>query len=213
MAKMGISSSELSKLENMSEAEQQKWAEQYAAKMMAQSMSAPQSKQREAALIVSLNERKMKIMEEINSYSKPLEAQIKEIELADTLESRLLKARLHPIEAKMREINLGEGSTHADALRWEALSKQAYEQEVKYCEKMSPIWIDYINRHLAYVKKIIPMLREVQEIENKLGEIQLNKGDLIKDVNLAGSEAVNNYAGILAQSYKYCVGKYEATYR
>ncbi|MDD2491665.1 MAG: hypothetical protein PHV12_05675 [Bacteroidales bacterium] len=213
MAKMGISSSELSKLENMSEAEQQKWAEDYAAKMMAQSMTANPSQQRETASLISLNEKKLKIMDEVKSYSRPLEMEMKEIELRDTIESRALKARLQPIISQMREINLGEGSTRADAQRWESLSKQAYNQEVKFCEKMSPMWIDYIVKHLAYVKKIIPMLREAQEIENKIGEIQMNKGDLIKDVNAAGAAAVNGYASLLAESYKYCIGKYEATYR
>ena len=209
LSKAGISMKEVEKLENMSEAEQEKWAKEYAEKMMAQSMSGNAGKKSDAQKMTNLAQRQKALIDEIEVMKRVLVSRAKDVEVADTLETRKLKKALAILAESVKDVNTGEGSTPADARRWDAYTKACHNEQINYCGKMTPLWINYVESHLSFTKKVIPMLREIAQTESEIFRLQFNKLPPVVDSETYAIKAVNDYAQILDQSYDFWVGKYE----
>lgn len=209
LSKAGISMKEVEKLENMSEAEQEKWAKEYAEKMMAQSMSGNAGKNSNAQKMTSLAQRQKALVDEMEVMKGVIASRAKDIEIADTLETRKLNKALAILAESVKDVTHGEGATAADARRWEAYTKACHSEQVKYCGNMSPLWINYVESHLSFTKKMIPMLREVAQIEAEIFRLQFNKQPPVVDNETYAIKAVEDYSYILARSYDFWAGKYE----
>lgn len=209
LSKAGISMKEAEKLSNMSEAEQEKWAKEYAEKMMAQSMSGNAGKNSDAQKMTNLAQRQKALTDEIEVMKGVIASRAKDVEIADTLETRKLKKALAILAESVKDVNTGEGSTPADARRWEAYTKACHHEQINYCGKMTPIWVDYVQSHLSFTKKLIPMLKKIASNEAEIYRIQFNTKPPVVDNETYAIKAVDDYAHILAQSYNYWAGTYE----
>jgi len=209
LSKAGISMQEAEKLSNMSEAEQEKWAKEYAEKMMAKSMAGNSGKNSDAQKMTNLAQRQKALVDEMEVMRGVIASRAKDVEIADTLETRKLNKALAILAESVKDVTHGEGATAADARRWEAYTKACHNEQINYCGNMSPLWINYVESHLSFTKKLIPMLREVAQIEAEIFKIQFNKLPPVVDNETYAIIAVEDYSYILARSYDFWVGKYE----
>ena len=92
-----------------------------------------------------------------------------EINTKDSLEKILLRKRIEPIEVILE--NLNDGAKDYAARRYSLLIK-IYEFNRSYCGELTPIYIDFLVRHLASVKMNMPVHYRLQEITDKQTSLQ-----------------------------------------
>jgi hypothetical protein len=201
----GVSMSDLEKVGEMSDAEQEKWAQNYAGKMMNQAQKDPKSaikKGDHSARLFQLAKEQKELGETITSRMERVSAIFKSVDLQDTIESRKLEEKIKPLE---KELCSGI-CTPAEIARSNAAEKQIYNLKIQYCEKMSPLQSNALNQYLTTLKTLIPIYRRLTEVENEIARDQF--GDIVP-VDLSCYSAVDEYADVLLEAYKYWVGKYE----
>lgn len=206
----GLSTEDVKALQNMSEEEQQQWAKGYINKQGQKAANNPEEtslKEEKNERIFNLAKEQNEIGEKINEKRSIEEKMLKEIELQDTLATRSLNEKIRPLEIELRNIPDGAGATPATIRRTHELMKQIYNLKIQYCEKMSPLQINYIDQCLTNLKILMPDYRRYFEAGNELSKIQY--GVETAPVDLGILSEVEKYANILDTAYKYCVGKFE----
>ncbi len=200
-----LSLQELQKVGEMSDADQEKWAQNYATKATQQAMKNPQAtlkKQEKSARLFELAKEQKAIGERITDKMSRIDKLFKNIELQDTIETRKLNEKLRPLE---KQLCMGICSP-AEIARSRAAEKQIYSLKLQYCEKMSPLQIDAISQYLTTVKTLFPDYRRLTEIQNEIAKLQT--GVLVPD-DLSCYKAVDEYADVLSSAYNYWVGKFD----
>ena len=200
-----LSLQELQKVGEMSDADQEKWAQNYAAKATQQAMQNPQAtlkKQEKSSRLFELAKEQKGIGERITDKMSRIDKLFKNIELQDTIETRKLNEKLRPLE---KQLCSGICSP-AEIARSRAAEKQIYSLKLQYCEKMSPLQIDAISQYLTTVKTLFPDYRRLTEIQNEIAKLQ--PGVVIPD-DLSCYKAVEEYANVLSSAYNYWVGKFD----
>lgn len=200
----GVSMSDLEKVGEMSDAEQEKWAQNYAGKMMQQAQKDPKSavkKGDHSARLFQLAKEQKELGETLTGRMERISALFKSVDQQDTIESQKLEERIKPLE---KELCSGICSP-AEIARSNAAEKQIYNLKIQYCEKMSPLQSNALNQYLTTLKTLFPIYRKLTEVENEMASDQF--GDIVP-VDLSCYSAVDEYATALLDAYKYWVGKY-----
>ena len=200
----GVSMSDLDKVGEMSDAEQEKWAKNYAGKMMQQAQKDPKSaikKGDHSARLFQLAKEQKELGETITERMNRVSEIFRSVDLQDTIESRKLEERIKPLE---KELCSGI-CTAAEIARSNAAEKQIYNLKIQYCEKMSPLQSNALNQYLTTLKTLFPIYRRLTEVENEIARDQF--GDIVP-VDLSCYSAVDEYATALLDAYKFWVGKY-----
>lgn len=200
----GVSMSDLDKVGEMSDAEQEKWAKNYAGKMMQQAQKDPKSaikKGDHSTRLFQLAKEQKELGETITEKMNRVSEIFKSVDLQDTIESRKLEERIKPLE---KELCSGI-CTPAEIARSNAAEKQIYNLKIQYCEKMSPLQSNALSQYLTTLKTLFPIYRRLTEVENEIARDQF--GDIVP-ADLSCYSAVDEYATALLEAYKYRVGKY-----
>ncbi|MDD3080552.1 MAG: hypothetical protein PHH37_15830 [Paludibacter sp.] len=206
----GLSMNEVSKVANMSEAEQQQWAQNYANQQMQKAKQNPKEalkNQPKYNRIIKLQKEQMAIYDRIND-KKNIEANLlKNIDLQDSIETNKLIAKIGPMN---KEISSYMGiCTPAEAARSRMLEKQVYNLKLEYCEKLSPMQLSYIKQYLDNMKILKPDYIRLIEIQNELSQLQYGTSLIPDDSDFLYIDNIQSYAGVLSSAYKYWVGKFE----
>jgi len=187
-------------IDEMSDAEREKWAMEYAARMMNQAMS--QSDINRNKRLFELAEEQKSLGQTIDNIIADLGKVMKQVEQRDTIESRKLKIQMDPLE---KQLCSGICSP-AEVARSRAAEKQIYMLKTEYCKTMSPVMENAIAQYLTAVRKLFPVYRRLAEVQNETSKIQ-GIGEFVPE-DLSCYTAVNDYATELSQVYKYRVGKF-----
>jgi len=202
----GTSMEEFRKVANMSEAEQEQWAKDFANKQMQQAQQNPET----TAKKTEKNKRLYDLGVEQKAIIKRLSAIWEKVNNAgnnymyqDSVQGEELEKKLKPLESD--PVMAGGCATAAEWQRARALEKQIYNLKKQHCEKMSPILLDYILQCQSALKMSFPDYVRQIEIANELSKIQ--NGVEAIPVESAGLDAVDGYAHLLLDAYKYWVQK------
>lgn len=201
----GISLKELGKVGEMSDVEQEKWAQQYASQMKNQVQNSPQSaikKGDKAKRLFELASEKKLLGERISERMNRISQIFKNVDAQDTIETRKLEAKIRPLEKQL----CSGICSDAEATRSAAAEKQIHAAKIEYCKKMSPLQTDAIEQYLTTVKSLLPDYRKLTEIENEAAKLQ-QIGEIVAQ-DLSCYAAVDEYADVLLSAYKYWVGKF-----
>lgn len=208
----GISEAELMKLANMSEAEQERWAQEYAAKQVATAKSgnpvAGENPER-AKRLYALNQERVKVKEEIDVIYNRLSQISREIIARDTIETRKKSEKIKSIEKAWADTPWPTGALLQDPAVDLRFKKQIYQCESEYCSIMSPLMLDYLTKYLTGLKSAIPLYRRLTELDNEISATQGLTSAVINDGNLYAVAAVEEYAKVLENAYMYRCGKFQ----
>ena len=202
----GISMQDLEKVGEMSEEEQEKWAQNYVNQQMQKAKQNPQAtikKTDKSARLFELAKEEKAIGERITFAMEKVSRLFKNVETQDTIETRKLNEKIHPLEKQL----CSGICSDAEIARSNAAEKQIYALNIRFCEKMSPMLIDAISQYLTTVKTLFPDYRRLTEIQNEVTTLQ-QIGELVPP-DLYCIKAVDEYADVLSEAYKYWVGKFE----
>ncbi len=208
----GISQAELMKLANMSEAEQERWAQEYAAKQVATAKAGKPvagENSDKAKRLYSLNQEWTKIKGEIDAIYNRLSVLNQEMIARDTVETRKKNAKIKTIEKAWADAPWPPRALMQDPAVDLKFKKQIYQCESDYCSTMSPLMLDYVTRYLTGLKYAIPLYRKLCEVDNEISTLLGLTAAVIKDENLYAVAAVEDYADVLSSVYMYRCGKFE----
>lgn len=211
-ARTGISQEEMMKLANMSEEEQEKWGQEYAARQMAAAKAGKPAggvNQAQAKKSVALSEEKLRLKGEVDAFVNRMKALSQEIALRDTLESRKRDARIKPIMKAWENAPLEPGAMMLSTKVEDGFRKQIHECHADYCREMSPLQLDFITKYLTGVKALLPTYRRLAQLDNEIAGEQLNIDNMLQDENIYAITAVEGYADFLRDAYKYRSGKFD----
>lgn len=201
----GISMQELETVGEMSDAEQEKWAQQYAEQMKSQAMKDPQAATKKGdnakRLFNLANEQKL-LGEHITKRMNRVSQIFKNVEMQDTIETRKLEEKIRPLE---RLLCSGICSD-AEIARSNAAEKQIHAAKIEYCQKMSPLQTDAIEQYLTTLKSLLPDYRKLTNIQNEIATLQ-QIGEVVP-TDLSCYSAIDDYADVLLSAYKYWFGKF-----
>jgi hypothetical protein len=202
----GVSIQDLEKVGEMNEAEQEKWAQNYAGQQMQKAKQNPQAaikKGEKSARLFDLTNEQKAIGERITEKMSKVDKLLKYIEQQDTIETDKLNEKIRPLEKQL----CSGICSDAEIARSNAAEKQIYALHIRFCEKMSPMLIEAISQYLTTVKTLFPDYRRLTEIQNETTNLQ-QIGELVPQ-DLYCIKAVDKYADVLLSAYNYCVGKFE----
>lgn len=202
----GVSMQDLEKVGEMSDEEQEKWAQNYANQQMQKAKQNPQAtikKTEKSARLFELGKEEKAIGERITFAMERVSRLFKNVEVQDTIETRKLNEKIRPLEKQL----CSGICSDAEIARSNAAEKQIYALKIRFCEKMSPMLIDAISQYLTTIKTLFPDYRRLTEIQNEVTTLQ-QIGELVPP-DLYCIKAVDEYADVLSEAYRYWVGKFE----
>lgn len=200
----GFSLQDLEKVGEMSDAEQEKWAQQYASGMMNEAKKNPEAaikKGDKAKQLFALASEQKTLGERITERMSRVAEILKNVEIQDSIETRKLTEQIRPLEKQL----CSGICSDAEIARSRAAEKQIQALKIKFCEKLSPLQADAISQYLTTLKSLLPDYRRLTEVQNETVKLQ-QIGEIIPQ-DLSCYTAIDEYADILLEAYKYCVGK------
>lgn len=202
----GTSIKEFQKVANMSEAEQEQWAKDFAHKQMQKAQQNPEATAKKAEKnkhLYDLEVEQKAIIKRLSViWEKTVEAGNNYL-YQDSVQSKSLQQKLEPLEKD--PVLLGGCATNAELQRARALEKQIYCLKLQHCEKMSPVLLDYILQYQTALKMALPNNRRLIEIANELSKTQ--NGVKTIPIEFAGIDIVSGYTDLLSEAYKYWIPK------
>jgi len=207
-SRYGTSMEELQKVADMSEAEQEQWAKNFANKQIQKAQQNPEAtakKSEKNKHLYDLGVEQKTILERLSAIWEKVGKAEKNYRYQDSVQSKILQQKLEPLEKD--PVLHGGCATAAELQRARALEKQIYNLKLQHCEKMSPILLDYILQYQSALKISFSDYVRQTEIANELSKIQ--NGLEASPVEASGLGAVDSYADLLLEAYKYWVPKIE----
>lgn len=196
----GVSLQELGKVGEMSDAEQEKWANNYASRMKQQAMADPEAaikKGDKAKRLSKLAEEQKMLGERITERMNRVGGILKEVERQDSIETKRLREKCLPFENQL----CSGICSDAEIARSNAAEKQIRALMIQYCEKMSPQGTEAISQYLNTVKSLLPDYRRLTAVQNEIAQLQ-QIGKIVPE-DLYCYAAVDDYATALLNAYKY----------
>ena len=207
-SRYGTSMEELQKVADMSEAEQEQWAKNFANKQIQKAQQNPEAtakKSEKNKHLYDLGVEQKTILERLSAIWEKVGKAEKNYRYQDSVQSKILQQKLEPLEKD--PVLHGGCATAAELQRARALEKQIYNLKLQHCEKMSPILLDYILQYQSALKISFSDYVRQTEIAKELSKIQ--NGLEASPVEASGLGAVDSYADLLLEAYKYWVPKIE----
>lgn len=200
-----LSMAEIENLSEMSEAEQEQWAQQYADQQMQSAQQNPQAgskKQDNDARLFRLSEEQKEISERITDRMTRVAGLLKEVDQAEEVETGKLNQQLVPLENQL----CSGICTDAEVARSNAAEKQIYALRIRHCQKLSPLQSNALSQYLTTVKSLFPDYRRLAEVQNETAKLQ---NGISYPIDLSCYSAVDEYASALLDAYRFWVGKFE----
>lgn len=202
----GTSLSELEAVGEMSEADQEKWAQQYANRMMTEAKKDPKkaiSRKEPSRRLLELAKEEKQLGQNITSKMLRISKLFQDVDACDTIELRNLEIKMAPLEKQL----CSGICTDAEIARSNAAEKQIYNLKIKYCQKLSPLQTEALSQYLTTLKSLLPDYRRLTEVQNEVATLQ-QIGD-ITPIDLSSYAAIDEYADALLNAYRFWIGKFE----
>ncbi len=204
--KSGISLAEAKNLGNMSEADKKAWAEGHSAELMAKTQANPGQ-----ALVDMNKNQKMfdlameqkRLIDKIGASESAIQGQLQEMKTKDIEEKDKLDKLLAPLWEEERKINDGEGSTMADVAYSRAVMLKIYGHQLVYCEKMTPLILDILQRDLSRIKASLPDCYRLQQIADE--QMKAQTGVEIKTIapDLLAMESLTAHINLMKDVFRF----------
>lgn len=167
----GLSIQELKNVSEMSELEQEKWAQQYGSQIMAKSQKDPTvfaKKGNKAKRMFELANEQKNIGERIKEKMNRIAIMFKDVEIQDSIEILKLEEKIRPLENQL----CSGICTDAEIARSIVAEKQIYALKIRYCEMMSPLQLNAISQYQTTLKTLFHDYRKLTEVENEVVRLQ-----------------------------------------
>ena len=201
----GVSLRELEKVGEMNDADQEKWAQQYADRMKNDAKKNPKAtveKGNKAKRQFELANEQKTLVESITERMNRIAMILKDVEAQDSVETRKLEEKIRPLEKQL----CSGICSDAEIARSNAAEKQIYALKIQHCQKMSPLQTEAISQYLTTVKSLLPDYRKLTNVQNEVVKLQ-QIGEIVPQ-DLSCYAAIDEYATALLDAYKYCLGKF-----
>lgn len=201
----GISLQDLETVSEMSDAEQEKWAQQYADQLKQQAKNNPQGAIRKgdkAKRLSELANEQKRLGKQITERMNRVSLLFKNVDVKDSIESAKLEEKLRPLRAQL----CSGICSDEEAARSNAAEKQIHAAMMEFCQKMSPSQTDAIEQYLTTLKSLLPDYRKLTEVQNEMASLeQIGR---IEPQDLSCYAAIDDYASALLTAYRFWVGKF-----
>lgn len=205
--KYNMSVEEAKNLGKMGKEGQKAWAEGYSAEMMADAQANPdkfKNGQTKNKKLFDLAAEQSKLAQQIQAEESIIQNRLDEINKKDSVEKKRLNEQLAPLEVEADKFVgvMGEATT-AGASQSDIIAMKMYNLRLKYCELMTPLYIDLVNRCLVSVKANLPLRYRLQEVTDELTAAQtgVKNGKVAPD--LMALDSVYRYLIFLGDVFKY----------
>jgi len=208
--KYNMSVEEAKNLGKMGKAGQKAYAEGLSTEMMADAQANPDKYKRDQTkdkYMFDLAAEQSKLATQIQAEESIIQNRLDEINKKDSVEIKRLREQLAPLEVEADKFVgvMGEAAT-AGASQSDKIAMKMYNLRLKYCEVMTPLYIDLVNRRLVAVKANLPIRYRLQEVTDQLTAAQT--GVKIEGIapDLLALDSVYRYLIFLGDAFKYTPG-------
>jgi predicted transcriptional regulator len=201
--KFNMSVEEAKKVGKMGKEGQKAWAEGYSAEMMAEAQADPdkfKKDQTKNKKIFDLVAEQSQLATQLQAEESIIQNRLDEINQKDTVESKRLNELLAPLEAEANATTISEA-------RLNAITLQMYSLRLKYCQIMTPLYVDLVNRRLVIVKANLPLKYRLQEVADELTAVQTGAKNEKVAPDLMALDSVYRYIIFLGNVFKYYPGE------
>jgi hypothetical protein len=208
--KFNMSVEEAKKVGKMGKEGQKAWAEGYSAEMMAEAQADPdkfKKDQTKNKKIFDLAAEQSKLAAQIQAEESMIQNRLDEINKKDSVEKKRLNEQLAPLQVEADKYLGVLGVTGAEAAKAHAIAMRMYNLRLKYCELMTPLYIDIVNRRLVSVKNSLPLLYRLQEVTDDMTAAQTGTKNEKVAPDLMALDSVYRYITFLGNVFKYHPGE------
>jgi hypothetical protein len=208
--KYNMSIEEAKKVGKMGKEGQKAWAEGYSAEMMAEAQADPdkfKKDQTKNKKIFDLAAEQSKLAAQIQAEESMIQNRLDEINKKDSVEKKRLNEQLAPLQVEADKYLGVLGVTGAEAAKAHAIAMRMYNLRLKYCELMTPLYIDIVNRRLVSVKNSLPLLYRLQEVTDDMTAAQTGTKNEKVAPDLMALDSVYRYITFLGNVFKYHPGE------
>jgi hypothetical protein len=201
--KYNMSVEEAKKVGKMGKEGQKAWAEGYSAEMMAEAQADPdkfKKDQTKNKKIFDLVAEQSQLATQLQAEEAIIQNRLDEINQKDTIERKRLNELLAPLEAEANSTSISEA-------RLKAIALQMYSLRLRYCQIMTPLYVELVNRRLVIVKANLPLKYRLQEVSDELTAIQTGAKNEKVAPDLMALDSVYRYITFLGNVFKYYPGE------
>jgi hypothetical protein len=204
----GITLEEAKKLQSMTKAEKDAWAAQYASRRMAEAQANPganarmQADQQRSKSMVDLLAEQKELSEKLAAGEQ---AQLKKFEKmnAEAAQGKKeLDQKCKPLQDEWARIP-EEGATPAQIARAVKINQEVLEYKKQYCDKYTPLYLQYLSEYRSYVEKILPDVKRQEDIANQMLMTQTGLTEPLSRPGELRLSEIKKYVDLLGDVFKY----------
>jgi len=195
-----MSLADAKKLAQMSEKEQQAYAEQYAANEMQKHKNNPtnQTVKNNSINIDLLNKQK-----ELTAKIQADQYRIDKLYIDFEKDDAERKIGFDNIQKWNAELSSLMGIDYGQGPKMEALAQKIKEEQIKICDNNTPRYQDILTKHLSMIKSSYQDYMELHEVTNQLSNAAIGIQTSEVDNTNFGLKLVNEYLSKLSAAYYY----------
>jgi len=208
--KYNMSVDEAKKVGKMGKEGQKAWAEGYSAEMMAEAQADPdkfKNGQTKNKKIFDLVAEQSQLASQLQAEESIIQNRLDEINQKDSVEKKMLNELLAPLQIEAEKYLGVLGVTGAEAAKAHANAMKMYNLRLRYCQTMTPLYIDLVNRRLVAVKANLPLRYRLQEVTDELTAIQTGAKNEKVAPDMMALDSVYRYITFLGNIFKYHPGE------
>jgi hypothetical protein len=201
-----ISLDEAKSLSNMSEAEQEAWAQSKTAGQMADAQANPgkyTGANETNMTLYELASEQSALQKKIADTENQIKQQYKALDKDAKSAKSAMEVELKPLYDELNSINDGEGSTQADVDHAARVIRKIHEKQDAYCEIFTPRMLGFIQTCKDTYAGALPDYDRVEEIQFQLTALQTGTPLITTGKGMYSLLAVHQYLRYLADAYNY----------
>ncbi len=205
-----MSVEEAKKVGKMGKEGQKAWAEGYSAEMMAEAQADPgkfKDGQTKNKKIFDLAAEQSQLATQLQAEESIIQNRLDEINKKDSVEKKMLNELLAPLQIEAEKYLGVLGVTGAEAAKAHANAMKMYNLRLRYCQTMTPLYTDLVNRRLVAVKANLPLRYRLQEVTDELTAIQTGTKNEKVAPDMMALDSVYRYITFLGSVFKYHPGE------
>ena len=189
------------KLSQMSEKEQQKYAEQYVANKMQKQETSPVAQKS-----MNNSEKLGKLISKQKTLTEKIQADNHRIEklYTDFENDKVVRDKMFDNISKWQtEWYSLSGIDYGQGPKMEKLSQQIKEEKIKICDTYTPRYQDILNQHLSMIKSSIQDVRALEQVTYEITNMAIGIKSSPSDTESTGLNMVRDYLRKLSAAYYY----------
>ncbi len=201
----GFSMDEMQKLNTMSKADRQKWANENFGKVMQAQKNNPASTNLKPQNnnMVEQAKQQTEIAQDLQYHQQRLTDMETDLQAKAEDAKQILNAKLKEIKLQFEGVNDGEGGTKIDIEKLKQKRRLENEAKLNYCHTLSPLNTNYIETYKnTLLEHLLPDLKQLEDIEYKLMKQTYETAEMTCFSRL---RAVEDYITVLYRAYNYYI--------